>query len=125
MWVARGFLHPSPNPTEKGVVETHSRKFVSHECFCTRAKHPINYCLVSVGVELLGVGSGSRGAGGGVVSIVQPIQPAITKTSTTNNRTGSPMAHSLQTAGSPRSGAKNAIAYTMSTMIESKNIAKP
>jgi hypothetical protein len=87
--------------------------------------HPIiNYCFVSLGVEL-GVGWGSRGAGGGVVSIVHPIQLAITKTSTTNNRTGNPMAHSLQTAGSPKSGAKNAITYTMSTMIEIRNIAKP
>jgi len=43
-----------------------------------------------------GIGSGSRGAGGGVVSIVQPIQPAMTRTSSTKSRTGMPMAHALR-----------------------------
>jgi hypothetical protein len=50
---------------------------------------------VAVVVELL-ILSGSSGAGGGVVSIVQPIHPEITKTRSTNSRTGIPMAHDCQ-----------------------------
>jgi len=49
--------------------------------------------------SLLGGGvtvSGSIGAGGGVVSIVQPIQADITRTSRTKSRTGMPMAQSCQ-----------------------------
>jgi len=44
----------------------------------------------------VGWGSVSSGAGGGVVSIVQPIQPAITRTRSTKSRTGIPMAHCCQ-----------------------------
>jgi len=67
----------------------------------------MSYCFVSVGFEL-GVGSCSRGAGGGVVNIVQPIHPKITRTSTTKSRTGNPTAHSLQATGKPKNGAKYA-----------------
>ena len=48
-----------------------------------------------------GVGSGSNGAGGGVVSMVQPIQPEITKTNSTNSNTGIPTAHFSHSAGNP------------------------
>jgi len=41
-------------------------------------------------------GSGSSGAGGGVVSIVHPIHPDITRTRRTNSRTGMPTAISCQ-----------------------------
>jgi hypothetical protein len=50
----------------------------------------------------------SRGAGGGVVSIVHPIQADITRTSRTNSSTGIPIAHCAQEGGSPMYGAKNA-----------------
>jgi hypothetical protein len=53
--------------------------------------------LVDEGCALGGVAvSGSSGAGGGVVSIVQPIHPDITKTRSTNRRTGMPIAHCCQ-----------------------------
>ena len=45
-------------------------------------------------------GSGSSGAGGGVVSIVHPIHPEITSTSRTKSRTGIPTAHSCHSGGS-------------------------
>jgi hypothetical protein len=52
----------------------------------------------AAGVSLAVVGealtfSGSSGAGGGVVSIVQPIHPEITRTRSTKSRTGIPIAH--------------------------------
>jgi hypothetical protein len=54
-------------------------------------------------------GSGSSGAGGGVVSIVHPIQPEITRTSKTKSRTGIPTAKSCQVAdNNPTSGPKKA-----------------
>jgi hypothetical protein len=53
--------------------------------------------LVDEGSGLGGViVSGSSGAGGGVVSIVQPIHPDITKTRRTKRRTGMPIAHCCQ-----------------------------
>jgi len=48
-----------------------------------------------------GIGSGSNGAGGGVVSMVHPIQPEITKTNSTNSNTGIPTAHFSHSEGSP------------------------
>ena len=55
------------------------------------------------------VGSGSKGAGGGVVSMVHPIHAAITSTRRTNSRTGMPTAQSCQYAGmAPTIGAKYA-----------------
>jgi hypothetical protein len=54
--------------------------------------------------------SGSSGAGGGVVSIVQPIHPDITKTRSTKSRTGMPIAQCCQPVlSSPgMKGEKNA-----------------
>lgn len=59
-------------------------------------------------VAAVGRGSASNGAGGGVVSIVQPIQPDITRTSRTKSRTGIPIAHCCQYIGNPMNGAKKA-----------------
>ena len=77
--------------------------------------------------ELAGsvAGSVSSGAGGGVVSIVQPIQADITRTSRTKSRTGIPIAQSCQNAESPMNGAKNATRYTIATMSEIMKMAKP
>ena len=70
-------------------------------------------------------GSVSSGAGGGVVSIVQPIQADITRTSRTKSRTGIPIAQSCQYAGSPTYGAKNNARYTIATMSEIMKMVKP
>ena len=71
--------------------------------------------------------SGSSGAGGGVVSIVQPIHPEITRTSKTNSRTGMPMAHCCHPVFcSPgMKGEKNAARYTIAIISERMKIAKP
>jgi hypothetical protein len=84
------------------------------------------FVSLAVGVEALTF-SGSSGAGGGVVSIVQPIHPEITKTRSTNSRTGIPMAHHCQFEfWSPgMKGEKNATKYTMSTIMDTRNIANP
>lgn len=70
-------------------------------------------------------GSVSSGAGGGVVSIVQPIHPEMTRTSKTNRRTGIPIAHCAQDAGRPTYGAKKAAKYTRAMTIDIMKIAKP
>ena len=52
-----------------------------------------------VSLSVLGsvaAGSGSSGAGGGVVNIVQPIHPDITRTSNTKSNTGIPTASAYQ-----------------------------
>ena len=71
--------------------------------------------------------SGSSGAGGGVVSIVQPIHPEITRTSKTNSRTGIPMAHCCQPVfcRPGMKGEKNAARYTIAIISERMKIAKP
>lgn len=71
--------------------------------------------------------SGSNGAGGGVVSIVQPIHPEITRTSRTNRRTGIPMAHCCQPVfcRPGMKGEKNAARYTIAIINEKMKIAKP
>lgn len=71
------------------------------------------------------IGSVSKGAGGGVVNIVQPIQPEITRTNRTNKSTGTPIAHSRACAGKPVIGAKNAAKYTRAIIKESMKIKKP
>jgi hypothetical protein len=82
--------------------------------------------VVRSGFEGAGV-SGSSGAGGGVVSIVQPIHPEITSTRSTNRRTGMPIAHCCQPVLSRpgMNGEKNAARYTIATMIDMMKIAKP
>jgi len=80
-----------------------------------------------------GIGSGSRGAGGGVVSIVQPIHPEITRTNRTNSRTGIPTASSCHPVGVEGlytlrpgiQGEKNAVRYTIATMMDMMKIVKP
>jgi hypothetical protein len=52
--------------------------------------------IVEVSRLVVGIGSGSSGVGGGVVSIVQPIHPEITRTNKTKSRTGIPTAQSCQ-----------------------------
>ena len=71
--------------------------------------------------------SGSSGAGGGVVSIVHPIHPEITKTRSTKSRTGIPIAHHCQPVfcNPGMNGEKNAARYTSATIIEMMKIAKP
>ncbi len=66
---------------------------------------------VSSEVDGAGVGvSGSRGAGGGVVIMVQPIHPEITSTRSTKSKTGMPIAHCCQPASCRpgMNGEKNA-----------------
>ena len=72
-----------------------------------------------------GSGSGSRGAGGGVVSIVQPIHPEITSTNKTKSSTGIPTAKSCQYGDKPTTSPKNATRYTIATIIEIRKMAKP
>ena len=81
-------------------------------------------CLSGVLVVVL-VGSGSSGAGGGVVSIVQPIQPDMTRTRRTKSSTGMSTANCCQNPGSPIQGAKNAAKYTTATMIEIMKMREP
>lgn len=70
--------------------------------------------------------SGSRGAGGGVVSIVHPIHPEMTRTRRTKSNTGIPMAQSCQVLSKPGMyGEKNAATYTIATMRERRKITKP
>lgn len=80
-----------------------------------------------------GIGSGSSGAGGGVVSIVQPIHPEITRTSRTNTRTGMPTASSCHPVGVDGlyilrpgiQGAKKAVRYTIATIMDMMKMTKP
>lgn len=80
-----------------------------------------------------GIGSGSRGAGGGVVSMVHPIHPEITRTSRTNSRTGMPTASSchpvdvdgLYILRPGIQGEKNAVRYTIATIMDMMKIVKP
>jgi len=82
-----------------------------------------------VGSDFVSVltGSGSSGAGGGVVSMVHPIHPEITSTNSTNRRTGIPIAHCCQPEfSSPgMKGEKNAARYAMNITTENRKITKP
>lgn len=78
-------------------------------------------------------GSGSSGAGGGVVSIVHPIHPDITRTSRTNNRTGMPTAISCQPEAVDGlnlckpgiHGEKKATTYAIPTTTEMMKMTNP
>ena len=83
-------------------------------------------------VEVI-AGSGSSGVGGGVVSIVHPIHPDITRTRRTNNRTGMPTAISCQPVAVDGlnlyrpgiQGEKKATTYAIPTTTEMMNITNP
>jgi len=83
-------------------------------------------------VEVI-AGSGSSGVGGGVVSIVHPIHPDITRTRRTNNRTGMPTAISCQPVAVDGlnlcrpgiQGEKKATTYAIPTTTEMMNMANP
>ena len=79
------------------------------------------------------VGSGSSGAGGGVVSIVHPIHPDMTRTRRTNSRTGMPTAISCQPVAVDGlnlcrpgiQGEKKATTYAIPTTTEMMNMTNP
>ena len=77
-----------------------------------------------------GVTSVSRGAGGGVVSMVQPIHMQINRAAKTNRKTGIATDHQLSHAGHAERymethGAKKPAMYTIATINEMKRINPP
>jgi hypothetical protein len=63
--------------------------------------------------------SASNGAGGGVVSMVQPIHPVIPRTPKTAITTGAPRIHGLQSV------LVNPTMYPMNTKTETTKISPP
>jgi len=72
----------------------------------------------------------SKGSGGGVVIIVQPIHIHMTNAARTNRKTGIATAHQLSHAGQAAKyidtqGAKNAATYIIATISEMSSISPP